>query len=434
MQKRKFGLLLVVIIFSLTACFAVNAADDDWTAVQPAETGAGLMKCAVIGQLGPNEKVTEILPPISDEDWSIGPEDAVLTILEYADFECPYCANAGIALLDFQKQNPDDVRYVFRHFPLSYHEKAPKAAYAADAAGAQGLFFSAEDFLYTNRDEWIAIETVDAFETWMKEKFKTEIAGLDYDQWLIDYENTDIRAKVDGAFDEVVSYGIIGGTPTVFLNFNGYQGSFDAASLKKYMDLFKLQSRVYDACPPLMLDDSKEYRALVDTTKGQITMDLFADKAPLAVNSFIYLANEGWFDMVNFHRIVPDFVVQTGDPSGTGLGTPGYYFADETSDVKFGDPGMVGMANSGADKNGSQFFFTYDLYNYYLKSITDANAGLEGENKLTDEKIEAEVQKQLDLLADSYTLFGKVSDGYNVVESLVQGDQILSVQVEEKAK
>ncbi|MHC1772634.1 MAG: peptidylprolyl isomerase [Flexilinea sp.] len=433
MQKKKFALIFVIVIFSLTAFFAVNA-DNEWTAVQPAKTDAGLMECTVIGQLGPNEKVTEILPPISDEDWSIGPENAALTILEYADFQCPYCSDAGIALLDFQKQNPEDVRYVYRHFPLSFHEKAPMAAYAADAAGAQGLFFVAEEFLYGTQAEWTAIETLDAFETWLKEKFKTEIAGLDYDQWLIDYGSTDIRAKVDGAFDKVAAYGIIEGTPSVFLNFNGYQGSFDAVSLKKYVDLFKLQSRVYDACPPLMLDDSKEYRALVDTTKGQITIDLLADKAPLAVNNFLFLANEGWFDQVGFHRIVPDFVAQTGDPSGTGLGTPGYYFADETSDAKFGDPGMVGMANSGAGKNGSQFFFTYDLHNYYLQSITDANAGLEGEDKLTDEMIEVEVQKQLDSLAESYTVFGKISDGYDVIGSLAQGDQILSVKVEEKSK
>ncbi len=71
---------------------------------------------------------------------------------------------------------------------------------------------------------------------------------------------------------------------------------------------------------------------------------MFTDKAPLAVNNFVFLATNGWYDQNTFHRIVPNFVAQTGDPSATGLGTPGYYFADEVSDAKFGEPGMVGMA------------------------------------------------------------------------------------------
>lgn len=439
MQKK--GLISIIFVFMLviTICFSA-AAEDEWTAFQPSETASGSIACNVVGPLGPNEKVSKILPPISDTDWSTGPEDAPLTIFEYADFQCPYCSQAGIALIDFQRQFPNDVRYVYRHFPLSFHDKAPTAAYAADAAGAQGYFFEAEEFLYGTQNEWSVLESIEAFDSWLKEKFKTEIPDLDYDQWLKDYQSEEIHQKIDAAYDEVLSYvkddgsQLITGTPSIFLNFNGYQGSLDTEALKKYLNLFKLQSRVFNSCPALTLDSSKDYRAVVDTSKGQITFDLFTDKAPLAVNNFVFLATNGWYDKNTFHRIVPNFVAQTGDPSATGLGTPGYYFADEVSDAKFGEPGMVGMANSGANKNGSQFFFTYNLHDYYEKSINDANANLKDEKKLTAEMVEAEVQQQLDDLSQKYSVFGKISSGYDIVESLEQGDQILSIKIEEKAK
>ncbi len=436
MLNKKIASILFVLVFSLTATLPVLAADE-WTPFQPldgSETSA--IECSIVGPLGANAQVAAILPAITAEDWSIGPEDAPLTILEYADYQCPYCATVGVQLYEFQQKYPDDVRYVYRHFPLSYHEKAPLGAYAADAAGKQGVefFFEISDFFYRTQNDWTAMEPLESFETWMKDQIKTGFPELDYDQWLVDYEDADIRAKVDGAFEQVASYGIISGTPSVFLNFNSYQGPFDDASLRKYVDLFKLQARVFNACPPVSVDETQDYRAVMDTTKGQITFDLLAENAPLAVNSFIYLADEGWFDAINFHRIVDGFVAQTGDPSGTGLGTPGYFFADESGDVQFGEPGVVGMANSGANRNGSQFFFTYDLADYYRKSIVASNDTLADESKLTDAQIEEEVQKQLTSLSASYTVFGKITDGYDVVESLQQGDQILAVKIEQKPK
>lgn len=439
MQKKRLASIIFVFILMITIYISA-AAENEWTAFQPTGTESGAIECSIIGPLGPNEKVSKILPPISDADWSIGPEEAPLTILEYADFQCPYCSQAGVALIDFQKQFPDDVRYVYRHFPLSFHDKAATAAYAAEAAGAQGFFFETEKFLYENQNEWSVLESVEAFDSWLKEKFKSEITDLNYDQWLKDYQSDEIHQKIDAAYDEVLTYvkedgsQLITGTPSIFLNFNGYQGSLDTDALKKYLDFFKLQSRVFNTCPALTLDSSKDYRAVVDTSKGQITFDLFTDKAPLAVNNFVFLATSGWYDQTTFHRIVSNYVAQAGDPSATGLGTPGYYFADEVSDAKFGEPGMVGMANSGANKNGSQFFFTFNLHDYYEKSISDANANLKEENKLTAEMIETEVQKQLDDLSQKYSVFGKISSGYDIVESLAQGDQILSIKIEEKAK
>ena len=139
-------------------------------------------------------------------------------------------------------------------------------------------------------------------------------------------------------------------------------------------------------------------------------MQLFPDKAPLAVNSFVFLARQGWFDGVTFHRVIPGFIAQAGDPSGTGRGNPGYFFNNEISDLKFDKPGMLAMANSGPDTNGSQFFITFA-----------PAANLDG----------------------SYTIFGQVISGLDVAEKLTPrdtsqggnlspGDKIISVIIEEK--
>jgi cyclophilin family peptidyl-prolyl cis-trans isomerase/protein-disulfide isomerase len=420
------------ILFTMILTSSVFAQDESWVPFTVPQDLSQKMECTIVPPIGPDEQVTSVLPPVSDEDWSIGAEDAPLTIVEYADFQCSYCARAGLALAEFQKKYPDQVRYVYRHFPLNFHEKAPMAAYAADAAGRQGKFFEAEDVLYLNSTIWSTLETLDEFEAWLKENFPKSIEGLDMAQWEKDFADPELRSKVDGAFDEVVATGIINGTPTVFLNWNFYQGSMDEATLKKFLELFKLQKRLYSECPPMIVDTAKQYRAIIDTEKGQIVMELYADKAPLAVNSFIFLANEGWFDGTIFHRQIPEFVVQGGDPSGSGVGTPGYQFANETNDLAYGEPGWVGMANSGADKNGSQFFITFSLSDYYQKAISKSNETASDEHKLTEERIAEEVTKELAKMSENYTIFGKVVEGLDVAENLAAGTLVLSVKIEEK--
>jgi cyclophilin family peptidyl-prolyl cis-trans isomerase len=141
-----------------------------------------------------------------------------------------------------------------------------------------------------------------------------------------------------------------------------------------------------------------------------LTLELFADKAPLAVNSFVFLARQGWFDNITFHRVIPGFMAQTGDPTGTGYGGPGYAFDLELSDLKFDQPGVLGMANSGPNSNGSQFFVTYA-----------AAPHLDG----------------------GFTIFGKLISGMDVLEQLTPrnpaesgdlppGDRLLSVEIQEK--
>ncbi|HEX9013543.1 MAG TPA: peptidylprolyl isomerase [Anaerolineaceae bacterium] len=161
----------------------------------------------------------------------------------------------------------------------------------------------------------------------------------------------------------------------------------------------------------MTIDTHKQYTATLKTEKGDIVIQLYADKTPTTVNNFIFLAKQGWYDNVTFHRVLSGYIAQTGDPSATGYGTPGYFFANEIDpSLKYDSPGVVGMANAGADSNGSQFFITYA-----------AEPKLDGK----------------------YTIFGKVIQGMDVVQKLTPrdpsqannlppGDKILSVTIEEK--
>lgn len=140
----------------------------------------------------------------------------------------------------------------------------------------------------------------------------------------------------------------------------------------------------YEAPPELSIDLSKTYTARLDTSAGSITMDLFAADAPLAVNNFAFLATEGYYDGVIFHRVIDGFVIQGGDPTGTGRGGPGYQFRDEFHSKTTYDRGTVAMANAGPNTNGSQFF------------ICHQNVGL----------------------PNQYTIFGRVTDGMDVVDAI----------------
>jgi cyclophilin family peptidyl-prolyl cis-trans isomerase len=152
----------------------------------------------------------------------------------------------------------------------------------------------------------------------------------------------------------------------------------------------KPAARQWSAPPTMTIDAAKKYFATVKMANGgEFVIQLRADKAPLAVNSFVFLANQGYFDGVTFHRVLEGFMAQGGDPTGTGTGGPGYTFANEDSDLRFDRAGVLAMANAGRDTNGSQFFITFGP------------------------------QPQLD---GDYTIFGQVTKGMDVVNGLTRRD------------
>jgi peptidyl-prolyl cis-trans isomerase B (cyclophilin B) len=149
----------------------------------------------------------------------------------------------------------------------------------------------------------------------------------------------------------------------------------------------------------MSVDTSKKYVATFETTKGSIVVDLFVKDAPKTVNNFVFLAKEGFYDGTVFHRVIPDFMIQGGDPTGSGRGGPGYRFEDETKgNPNKHEPGTLSMANAGPNTNGSQFFITHIA---------------------------------TDWLNGKHTVFGKVKTGQDIVDSVKQGDTLTAVKIEE---
>lgn len=153
----------------------------------------------------------------------------------------------------------------------------------------------------------------------------------------------------------------------------------------------------WDTPPEMQIDVSKNYSVTITTDRGTIELELYPQHAPQTVNNFVFLAKQGFYDSVTFHRVIEDFMIQGGDPTGSGSGGPGYRFADECDGNPLRhDAKVISMANAGPNTNGSQFFITHG-----------ATPHLDGR----------------------HTVFGKVTSGEAVVDAVQQGDTMVSVEV-----
>jgi cyclophilin family peptidyl-prolyl cis-trans isomerase len=205
------------------------------------------------------------------------------------------------------------------------------------------------------------------------------------------------RAAVEGYF---VQQGLLEAEPVPTL-----------AAGQRAADLEPTQrDGIYAEPPPMSIDPDKSYQATIETDQGEIVIELFADRAPNTVNNFVFLAREGFYDDTTFHRVLPDFMAQGGDPSGTGAGGPGYRFEDEFHpELRHDGPGVLSMANSGPGTNGSQFFITYEATPW---------------------------------LDDAHTVFGRVIEGLEVLQALTprdpqqnpdsKGDTIVTITIQEE--
>ena len=165
-----------------------------------------------------------------------------------------------------------------------------------------------------------------------------------------------------------------------------------------------MPSKQYDSPPPMQIDANKSYTAHFKTDKGEFDVKLHAKEAPITVNNFVFLARDGFYDGIVFHRVIksPPFMIQGGDPTGTGRGDPGYKWNDEPSALrlKHDGPGVLSMANAGPNTNGSQFFITHVATPH---------------------------------LDEKHAVFGKVTgDGLKVVNAIEQGDTIQSLTIIEQ--
>jgi len=293
---------------------------------------------------------------ISAQDWSLGSSDAPVTVLVYSDFQNEACAQLAGNLERLLELHPKDLLLVYRHYPLlTNYDKSSLAAQAAESAGAQGLFWEMHDLLFTRQNEWLDL-TPDAFEEWIL-KTASDF-GMNTVALKEDLDSGRFKQRVDLAFQDAVSSGIPG-VPFLFINGEDFRLPPTLTNLTAAVRLEMLRLRQYSSVPTMTISPEAEYRGRIETSNGPLLIQLYPRSAPIAVNSFVFLAREGWFDETTFHLVVPGVLVEGGDPSGTGLGGPGYFFGTELDPLlDFSQPGMVALSAESPGTNGSRFFIT----------------------------------------------------------------------------
>lgn len=356
----------------------------------------------------PGPETPSLFPPEQEADHVRGADDPLLIITEYSDYQDPRSGLFAQVLDRLLEEHPDKVRVVSRVFPLiMVNDKAALAAQAAEAAGEQDRFWEMHRLLYAQQENWSKLSVAD-FEQWLGAQVSA--MGINVDQFKTDLERVDIVTKIQNAWESGQKIGLPG-TPLILINGQIYGGPRDFASLNDILQLIVLGKRQFIACPAVTVQTNKQYIATLHTEKGDVVIQLFPDKAPMTVNSFLFLARNGWYDDITFHRVIPDLFALTGDPSGTGKGNPGYYIVTEINPaLTFDRPGMVAMINYGPDTSGSQFFITYAPAPQYN---------------------------------GQYTIFGQVLSGMEVLSQLTPreaqpgldtppGDKLLSITIEER--
>lgn len=356
----------------------------------------------------PGPDAPSLFPPITATDHVRGARDAVVTIMVYGDLQDGNSGLFDLVVNRLLEAYPEDVRFISRIFPLvGRNDKAVYAAQAVEAAHLQGKFWEMHDLLYARQADWASLSPED-FAQWTAAQ--ASVLGMDVEQYQADVKSEAVASLVQSNFETAQKFGPFA-VPLIVINGDIYLGPQDFGSLNDIVQLVLLGRRQFTECPPFFVEKTRQYIATLHTEKGDVVIQLFADKAPFTVNSFIFLARNGWYDDSTFFRVVPDLFALTGDPSGTGRGVPGYFTVTEIlPELTFDKPGMVAMVNSGLDTSGAQFFITYAP------------------------------MPQFD---GQYTIFGEVLSGMDVLEALTPrdaqpgvetppGDKLLGIEIEEK--
>jgi cyclophilin family peptidyl-prolyl cis-trans isomerase len=335
-----------------------------------------------------------------------GPQDAPVTIVVFSEYQCPACAYQASILKTIRDLHAENVRFVFLSVLRPENDKDETAVRLVEAAALQDRFWEMHDLLFDNYPTWSGMAPEAFFEWGIA---GSAALGLDPVQLRADAAGAQVEGRLvqlRSVSESLRSYPL----PILYLNSNApYTGLADLASLDTVIRMEILTARMFSRCPDWVIDPARQYIATLETDHGEIVIELFADQAPLAVNNFVFLANQGWYDDITWHRVMAGSLAASGDPSGSGFGNPGYYFeVEQPSDLRFDRPGMLAMDNSGLGTNGSQFFITLSA------------------------------QPQLD---GSYTIFGQVLQGLDVLAALTPrqaqpgvflapGDALIRIRIE----
>lgn len=404
MKKTIFGILLILTVL-LSAC-ANNALETPTGDETTSEESAGFVELNTY--LGNEEeltctaitKKTERQVFIREGDNFITQENPAITLIIYSDFACEACNNLYNIVQRLMADYSGDIELIYRYFPLPnientenlevIEQKSLLAIQAAEAGAKQEKFWDIYFFLNENFSTWIEMDP-GVFTTWILDEVAT-LEEYDAEQFEADMFSDEVIATAEGSMEKAFTEGV-NYIPYLVMDNSPIPGEYYDYNLLtenfgQIIALTRLEDIQFNECPEMTIDTEKEYFAKVITDIGDFTIQLFDDIAPFAVNSFIFLVENDWYDDVYFHRIEPGFVAQVGDPTGTGMGNPGYLYGLEIDkNLTFDRPGLVAMANSGPTSNGSQFFITYN-------EAAHLNGG--------------------------YTIFGEVIEGMDIVEDLQQ--------------
>ncbi|MFN2146412.1 MAG: peptidylprolyl isomerase [Anaerolineales bacterium] len=317
-------------------------------------------------------------------------EDYAVTVIVYNDFTCDSCFTIAQTLAKTLELYPDDVRLIFRYFPIlgGENDNGIVAAKAAEAAGKQGKFWEMHDALYTTRDQWVDLDPT-AFGEFIYGL--VEQLGLSPEQFDLDVNSQEVSELIAQHYDEALNFDSV--APVVLV-----EGTVTPLYINTVEDFLvwmetlmipygrHVKENQFTECPPMTIDINSNYTATLHTEKGDIVLALYPDVAPVTVNNFIFLAEHDYYDNTPFYAVIEGFVAQAGDPSGTGWGSPGFFYDLETSpDLTFERPYMLAMGNSGPGASNSQFFITFSPLNH---------------------------------LTGQHTIFGEVIDGVDVLKAL----------------
>ncbi|HSG26200.1 MAG TPA: peptidylprolyl isomerase [Anaerolineales bacterium] len=267
------------------------------------------------------------------------------------------------------------------YFSLFYRTPiAVAAAKTAEAAGNQGKFWEMHDLLFINQ-ELLTTLNESSFLDLISEQF--EAMEIDADLFMDDYYSQETEAVIIEDYlqardaSTTAPLVLVNGSPTPpYLTTVG--------DFLLWLDNFMvpygqhIRDNQFFECPPMTIDTDAQYTATLHTEKGDILLALYPEAAPYAVNNFIFLAENDYYDNTPFYAVIEGFIVQAGDPSGTGWGTPGFLYDLEISELNFDRPYMVAMANSGPGSNSSQFFITFSPLSYLNGQHTIFGEVIEG--------------------------------------------------------
>ncbi|MDO8755444.1 MAG: thioredoxin domain-containing protein, partial [Anaerolineales bacterium] len=307
--------ILLILFLSFAGIFILSGcASETETPLTPAlivenpiimDTPTSVIGCSVkFAEVGPTSAPGSgtLIPPVSASDFSLGPVDASVTLVEYCEFQSLGCAGMANVVRELLK-NHDDLRFVFRPLPLiGILDKSDKAVLAALAADEQGQFWEMYELLFTKYNEWTGLSP-DNFNAWVAEEASK--IGIDGGQLTAAIQSDQTTTRMMSMYEAAKNISVAA-VPLILIN-GELSYLLDYQNISDTIGLITLGQKQFTECPPFDIDASKQYTATIKTDYGDIVIGLFPDKAPLAVNSFVFLARAGWFDGVTFHRVIPGF-------------------------------------------------------------------------------------------------------------------------------